>query len=503
QKAAMIENYNTTVPSFITKAAADYNKAYYENTISSVKSVTELTADKRLFSYVKTAFGLSATMSATEFKLIMASDLDNPRSYANIVGAGAVVKAFNFSEDGTLPDGALPQNAEMIEKTSTQYFAKYDVARTDTIDEAAQNFQKRMQSVKDLNDFLVSTKNDSNPWNNKLPELYQVALRAYGIDNDEVSTAQLRKILTSDPYDKESYVSSLKDKRFVDLAKAFNFDEKGKAGTPVEALSDAQVGRYISDYKARSTIGLSGAKLDRAVKDVKEEALYFSAQMVKVKTASDFLGDSRMVNFVLVASGIDPKTMDSATLKKAFASDASDPQSFVNTQPSQKLRDIVSAFNFDKDGNLTRDKMGAVQTEGATLKVEDLYLRQTLEQQQGETNDGVRLALYFQRKASDVTSIYGLMADRALFEVITTTFSLPSAISNMDVDKQAAMLGRFVKVEDLQDEAKVNKLLKRFAAMYDIKNNQTSSAGLSILQGSSSSGISADTLLSIAQLRTR
>ena len=96
QKAAMIEDYNVTVPSFITKKAAEYNKAYYENTISSVKTVSELTADKRLFSYVKTAYGLNANMSSTEFKLIMGSNLDDPRSYANIVGAGAMVKSLIF-----------------------------------------------------------------------------------------------------------------------------------------------------------------------------------------------------------------------------------------------------------------------------------------------------------------------------------------------------------------------------------------------------------------------
>ena len=164
---------------------------------------------------------------------------------------------------------------------------------------------------------------------------------------------------------------------------------------------------------------------------------------------------------------------------------------------------MVEQFNFGTDGNLTDSKLGTAQNQGALDATNDLYLHQTLEDQEGQTNPGVRLALYFQRKAPDINSIYDIMGDPALYEVITTTFNLPSSISNMDVDTQAKMLGNFVNVTDLQDPDKVNQLLQRFSAMYDMENNTTSSTSpaLSILTGSSSGvGISADTLLSIAQL---
>ncbi len=98
------------------------------------------------------------------------------------------------------------------------------------------------------------------------------------------------------------------------------------------------------------------------------------------------------------------------------------------------------------------------------------------------------------------------MGDSALYQVITTTFSPPSSISSMDVDQQAKLLGKYIDVTDLQDPDKVTKLLQRFSAMYDLQNSTTSSSSspaLSILTGSSSVGISADTLLSIAQLSNK
>ena len=123
---------------------------------------------------------------------------------------------------------------------------------------------------------------------------------------------------------------------------------------------------------------------------------------------------------------------------------------------------------------------------GAEDRTQTNYLQQTLETQQGESNDGVRLALYFGRKAPDITSLYSILGDKALFQVITTTFSLPSGISSMDVEKQVDLLKKFVNLDDLQDSKKVDKLLKRFTAMYDLQNNSSNSPALSILTGGTS-----------------
>ena len=163
-------------------------------------------------------------------------------------------------------------------------------------------------------------------------------------------------------------------------------------------------------------------------------------------------------------------------LKRAFASDPDDQKSFLNSQADPRLREVVTAFSFDRSGQVTRRSSSVAESK----RVERLFLNQTLEQQQGETNDGLRLALYFQRKAPDITSIYSILGDKALFQVITTAFNLPSQISGMDVDRQATMLRKFVKIEDLQKPVKLQSLLKRFASMYDLKNSgaATTSSGL-------------------------
>jgi hypothetical protein len=248
---------------------------------------------------------------------------------------------------------------------------------------------------------------------------------------------------------------------------------------------------------------LTGAAATKATADAKTAATYFATNITGVHSVTDLLADSKLTSFVLTANGIDPKKVTTDTLKKAFAADPSDPKSFVNTAAGAQFKGIVEAFNFDAKGNLTNTKLGTAQNTGAVANTDDLFLHQTLESQEGETSDGVRLALYFQRKAPTISSIYDIMSDSALYNVITTTFSLPSSISNMDVAQQAKLLGNLVNVSDLQDPTKVTKLLQRFSAMYDLQNTSTSSPALSILQGSSGTvGISADMLLSIATLKT-
>ncbi|MFT4181889.1 MAG: DUF1217 domain-containing protein, partial [Rhizobium sp.] len=494
--------YNSTVPSFTTTVGAADNDLYYKDHIGSITTVDELTSDSRLLDYIKTAYGIAADTPAVVFKNAFASS-----STASIFGLTDVVAAFNFQSDGTLASGDVAQSQDEIDAASTAYMQNYQTSQTSLTTDAVSNYKTRIADVKTIKDFFATNAEaDSDTSNDSLPELYDMALRAYGISSSEMTKTQMQKILESDPYDPKSYVSSLKDDRFTNLAKAFNFDSDGKLEAPVQALSQTQINNYISDYSSHSTFGLTGAEKTKAASDAKDAGTYFATNIVKVTSVTDLLADSKLTDFILKANGIDPKTVSTATLKKAFASDTSDSKSFVNTDDGAQFKSIVEAFNFDTDGNLTDTKLGVAQNSGAIAQTNDLFLHQTLEDQQGETNPGVRMALYFQRKAPDITSIYDIMGDSALYQVITTTFSLPSSMSSMDVDSQAKLLNKVIDITDLQDPDKVNKLLQRFSAMYDLTNNTSSSSSpaLSILTSSSSStGISADTLLSIAQLSSR
>jgi len=438
---------------------------------------------------------VNSKVTAKQFSLAVSD-----KNYAFVTGMTEMVSAFNFSPDGSLPAGQPAQTDASIKTTSDKYMAHYADARQTLFKDAETHYAAVVGKIKTINDFFAANDFQSKD----LPTVQEMALRAYGIDKNELSREQLRKILESDPYDSKSYVGSLKDQRFVDLAKAFNFDSKGHLRPAVEALPLASMNSFVSAYSKAKTFGLTGQMREKAVKDVKDAANNFIKSIGKVKSVDDLLADKKLTDFILVANNIDPKTVDKNTLKKAFTSDPEDAKGFLNSPAGQKFKAMVSVFNFDSKGNLTNSKISTSQNKGTRLATDDLYLHQSLESQQGASNDGIRLALYFQRKAPQVNSVYDIMADPALYNVIKTTFSLPSAMSNMDVTRQAKMLEKLFPVKDLHDPAKVNNLLKRFSAVYDAANGvNTNSPGSAILTGGSNIGMSADLLLSIAQLRSR
>ncbi|WP_051074134.1 DUF1217 domain-containing protein [Rhizobium freirei] len=249
QKEALISRYDNTVPTLTTLASATSNDQYYHQQIGKVRSADDITGDNRLFSYVKSAFGVSSKVTAKQFSLAVSD-----KNYAAVTGMTEMVSAFNFSPDGSLPAGQPAQTDASIKTTSDKYMAHYADARQTLFKDAETHYAAVVGKIKTINDFFAANDFQSRD----LPTVQEMALRAYGIDKNEVSREQLRKILESDPYDSKSYVGSLNDQRFVDLAKAFNFDSKGHLRPAVEALPLASMNSFVSAYSKAKNLRIDG-----------------------------------------------------------------------------------------------------------------------------------------------------------------------------------------------------------------------------------------------------
>lgn len=125
-----------------------------------------------------------------------------------------------------------------------------------------------------------------------------------------------------------------------------------------------------------------------------------------------------------------------------------------------------------------------------------------MEEDAGAQNEGVRLALYFQRKATSIDSPLEVLADPALLKVVQTALRLPITMSLLDIDKQVDLISAKLDVTDFQDPDKLAKFLKRFASLYDVDNPQTTSVSPSILFSQPlETGIGADLLASLQNLK--
>lgn len=490
-KASMRELYFASAPR-LTGTGALINKDYFEAHVNDFTDVTDLLADSRMRSFIITAYGIPRGTGTSVLQAIITSDLNDPASYANTTGAEnnkaykALAAGFNFQPNGTLAAGDVPQTAAQKNEASVNYMNRYNDA-ADAADESLITAYKTLMGTVTTVDALLSN-----------PKGLQVALSAFGLENEGKTVRELRKILTSDVNDPKSYVNTLKDDRYVRLTNAFNFKADGKVGAPKLAQSQSEILQISKDYVlAKSQFGTEKDKTDATA-----EAKYYAAQIEKVATLDDLLKNTRMTNFMLIATGIDPKTVPKDELKKVFTSDLSDPKSFINTEADPRYRELVASFNFDAAGKTVRPQENQIQTRRGLLETQDLYYNQTLEEQRGEDNAGVRLALYFRRMAPGITSTFDILADNALMQVVRTAYSIPEEMSSANVDIQSEYIKRVLDVKDLRDPEKLEKLMKRFTALYDVQNNTDTSPALAVLSSSgSSAGISGDALLAISQLR--
>jgi hypothetical protein len=186
-----------------------------------------------------------------------------------------------------------------------------------------------------------------------------------------------------------------------------------------------------------------------------------------------------------------------AFLRKVLTEGISDSSSFANKLVDTRYRAFAAAFNFKTLGSQ------ATKTTAATSGTVDKYVRQALEEDAGKSNEGVRLALYFERNAPNITTPYQILSDKALLKVAQTAFGISPMTAMASIDKQAAMLKQRIDFSDFKNPEKLRTFLQRFSAMWEIENDQSSAtmAPVMLINQPISAGISAGTLASLQNLK--
>lgn len=338
-------------------------------------------------------------------------------------------------------------------------------------------FEANIGKVKSVDEFLGNTR------------LFNYAMKAFGLSDMAYAKGFMKKVLTEGVSDPASFANKLTDKRYAEFAKVFDFVTHGEQTTSFNAALDGTTNNYI----ARAT----GNGILKESEAVKQETAYFSENIVKVESIDDFLADQRLVDYALRAFRIDALELGRADLMKILEGGVSDPDSPANKHADENVAKFAKAFDFVAFGEETTTHVAPRDVTVAG------YMRQTLEENAGTDNEGVRLALYFQRKAPDISSFYQILSDPALAAVVRTALGFPDSFAQADIDRQVTAMEKRLDIEDFTDPERLEKFLSRFSAMWDVNNNApaTASPALALLSGSASFGISGDTLMAIATLK--
>jgi hypothetical protein len=197
---------------------------------------------------------------------------------------------------------------------------------------------------------------------------------------------------------------------------------------------------------------------------VERQTEYYRENIRNIKSVDDFLADDRIYRYAMTAMGLEDMIYAKAFMRKVLEEGIDGRNTFANQLADTKYKDFAETFNFARHGSAAT-VFGRAQ-EGIVQK----FHRQTLEVRQGEKNEGVRLALYFERRAPGISNAFDILADRALAETVYTALGLPDSFAMADIDKQAAYFDEHIDFEKLKDPEYLSEFLGRFSALYDLKN---------------------------------
>lgn len=198
--------------------------------------------------------------------------------------------------------------------------------------------------------------------------------------------------------------------------------------------------------------------------DVQIETRYFKDRFPKIASIDAFIRDRRLFTYALRAFGLGDRTQATALMRRVLEQGVDRPEALARTLNDRRILDFARAFDFVGKGVATLARPDNIDAVVAR------YIDDAMRAAQGQQNPGVELALYFRDKAPRLTSVYGLLADRKLLEVVQTALDLSPRMSSQQIDTQARLLKAKIKIADLNDPQKCERLLARFATMYDAKH---------------------------------
>jgi hypothetical protein len=200
---------------------------------------------------------------------------------------------------------------------------------------------------------------------------------------------------------------------------------------------------------------------------VKAQTKYYQDNIGKIKTVDEFVNTYRLFSYTMTAFGLEDYVYAKAMIKKVLDQGLTSSKNLAYTLNNPKVLALAKTFNFDATGASTTSS-DAVQKD-----VVSRYIRQKMETDQGQTEPGAQLALYFERNAPSIKSVYNILADKSLLTVVQTALGISQYMSMMNIDRQAEMLKNVVKLDDFKDPVKLQKFIQRFAAIYDVNNGGT------------------------------
>lgn len=225
--------------------------------------------------------------------------------------------------------------------------------------------------------------------------------------------------------------------------------------------SGSSTGDYAAAVNTLHKAKANGAEAKGMAAEAKESGNTlaierFKAAVSKAKTVDAALKDPRVMAFLLPALGLADKAGQEGIARKAFASDTTDKNGFLAKLGSDTWTNAAKTLNLFIKG------LEGLTDPAVQKSLVDGYLRYQWRTSLDEQTPGISKALYFEEQASSMKGVYDVLGNSVVREVITDAYGIPQEIAVQSLEAQSAAVLKRIKLSDLQDSKKTEKIAERY-----------------------------------------
>ncbi|MCR9255476.1 MAG: DUF1217 domain-containing protein [Alphaproteobacteria bacterium] len=176
---------------------------------------------------------------------------------------------------------------------------------------------------------------------------------------------------------------------------------------------------------------------------IQREIENFNKKIQKIDDPEDFIKDRRLLNFALSAFQLEGEINNTGRIRKILTEDPESERALQNRLADPRFAKLAQAFRFDQGV--------AKLSDGAFIEeLTQNFVINEFERQLGNQNAALREAAFFLRNIGNVDSELGILGDRVLRSVVTTTLNLPAQIAVQSIDTQERLIATRINLEDFQ-----------------------------------------------------
>jgi len=231
--------------------------------------------------------------------------------------------------------------------------------------------------------------------------------------------------------------------------------------------------------KGQATAVAEFVKSDPTIKRAEEA---FKKDVSKYKGPNDLFSHYNDLKFVLTAFGQTSQLDNVGLLKKVVASNLSDSKSLANTLSGGSFKTLTQVLQ--TDGSPTK----SLQDPTVQGQIINAYELAAYQAHVAESNPAVPTALNFASIAKSVKSIYDVLGNSTLRNVVGKVGNIPPQVVNQTVEAQGAAFARIFDVKKASDPNYIQNFVKRYLGKVDAEAAAANSGGGNSITSLFSSG---------------